>query len=229
MAKKEQKPLKGPRKVIRIVKNTFFSVALVMLVLTLAVTIIARVKGETPSLFGHAVYRISSGSMIPELQVGDVILSRECDPMSLKEGDIITYDGVSGEFAGKRVTHRVVKAPYQDIMDGQYYLVTKGDDNPVEDTPIAVSQVKGIMVGKLGLLTALYDFFVTPWGLLVLIGLILLAFFNEIVNFVKALFGIGTEEEKHEDIQDVIERIRREDAEMVAGQETDRSDHNQIQ
>ena len=85
------------------------------------------------------------------------------------------------------------------------------------------------MVGKLGLLTALYDFFVTPWGLLVLIGLILLAFFNEIVNFVKALFGIGTEEEKHEDIQDVIERIRREDAEMVAGQETDRSDHNQIQ
>ena len=39
MAKKEQKPLKGPRKVIRIVKNTFFYVALVMLVLTLAVTI----------------------------------------------------------------------------------------------------------------------------------------------------------------------------------------------
>ena len=218
MAKKEQKPLKGPRKVIRIVKNTFFSVVLVMLVLTLAVTIIARVKGETPSLFGHAVYRISSGSMIPELQVGDVILSRECDPMSLKEGDIITYDGVSGEFAGKRV-----------LSDG---FVTH-EKMRLKQLLLAEEEARHgiiiVLVGKLGLLTALYDFFVTPWGLLVLIGLILLAFFNEIVNFVKALFGIGTEEEKHEDIQDVIERIRREDAEMVAGQETDRSDHNQIQ
>lgn len=203
-------------KVFRIIKNTIFALILVALLCMLAVILTARMNGETPTLFGHTVYRVSSASMVPYLQVGDVILCRECDPMTLKQGDVITYDGKSGTFAGKRVTHRVTVEPYLNEDDGQYYLVTKGDDNPIEDTPITVSQVTGIMVQKIDFIKNLYDFFITPWGLLTLLGLIILAFFNEIVNFVKAIFGIGVEEEEHEDIQEVIERVQREEAEKQA-------------
>lgn len=198
----------------RIVKNVFFGVLLAAMVCLLAVVLTARMNGETPTLFGHTIYRVSSGSMVPYLQVGDIILSRECDPMTLKNGDVITYNGNSGQFEGKRVTHRVVKPPYYNAGDGKYYLVTKGDDNPAEDTPISTAQVTGIVVGKIGWLTKVYEFFLTPWGLLVLLGLIVLAFFNEILNFVKALFGVGVEEEQHEDIQDIIERVQREAAEQ---------------
>lgn len=185
-------------KVLKAIKNVVLVAFFVSLLCVLALTLISRINGETPSVFGYTIYRVSSASMTPYLQVGD----------------IITYNGTSGELAGKRVTHRVVREPYQDASDGRYYLVTKGDDNPIEDTPITVSQVTGKMQCKLGLLKHLYDFFITPWGLLTILALIILAFFNEIINFGKALFGHGAEEEP-EDIQDVIVRIQREDAEKA--------------
>ncbi len=213
MAKREKKPAKGIWKVINIVRTVVFVIILVLLVSLVSVILTARINGETPSLFGHAVYRVSSGSMVPYLEVGDIILSKECDPMQLKRGDVITYNGKSGQFAGKRVTHRVIEEPYLNQADGKYYIITKGDDNPVEDTPVELSQVTGIMVTKLDWMKKLYDFFITPWGLLTLIALIILAFFNEIINFAKALFGFG-EEEEHEDIQAVIERVQRESAQQ---------------
>ena len=182
------KHAKGLRS-FKIVKNVILTIVLVVLLSVLFFTLIARINGKTPTFFGHTVYRVSSASMVPYLKVGDIILCRECDPMTLKAGDVITYDGESGELAGRRVTHRVVKEPYLDPSDEAYYLVTKGDDNPAEDTPIKTSQVTGIMVGKLELLKMLYDFFLTPGGLLVILLLIILAFLNEIINLGRAIFG----------------------------------------
>ena len=198
-------------KTIRIIKDVFLISLLLVLIGFVIVTLIARINGETPVLFGHAIYRVSSGSMVPYLQVGDIILCSDCDPMELKDGDIITYDGTEGEFAGKKVTHRVVKEPYINENNGEYYLVTKGDNNPVEDSPIRITQVTGRFVCKIELLRELYNFFVTPWGLLILISLIILAFSNEIYCFAKAL--LGKDEDEGEDINEIIERIEREDAE----------------
>lgn len=199
------------KKIFIIFKNAIFAVAMIILVSMIVVTMIARINGGTPSVFGFAIYRVSSGSMDPFLQVGDIILSQECNPMELKQGDVITYNGTSGQFAGLRVTHRVVTEPYKNPDDGRYYIVTKGDDNPVEDTPILTEQVTGKYKGKIVFLKWIYDVFVTPWGLLIIIALIMLAFFNEIVIFVKAL--LGYDDEEHEDIQDIIERVKRENVE----------------
>lgn len=210
--KKSKKPESKFKKTVRIIKNVIFVIVMTVLVSFMIITLTARINGGTPSLFGHALYRVSSGSMVPTLEVGDIILSKSCDPMELKNGDIITYNGTSGQFAGKRVTHRVVEEPYYNKADGEYYLVTKGDDNPVKDTPIKTSQVTGKLVDKIEFLKWIYDIFVTPWGLIILIALIILAFFNEIIVFVKALIGHGDDEE-HEDIQDIIERIQRDSAE----------------
>lgn len=213
MAKKEKKPETKPRKVFRIIKNIIFAVVMVCIVSLIIITLTARINGSTPSVFGYTVYRVSSGSMEPYLQVGDIILTHECDPMELKVGDIVTYNGKSGQFAGKRVTHRVVKAPYLNSDDGKYYLLTQGDNNPIADTPITTSQVTGAFVTKIGFLKVVYNFFLTPWGLLVIIALVILAFLNEIITFAKALIG-NTDDEEHEDIQDIIERVQREEAEQ---------------
>lgn len=213
MKKKDSKTEKSKVfKIIRIVKNVIFGIILALLVSVMIVVLTTHFNGETPKVFGHAIYRVSSGSMVPTLEVGDIIICSDCDPMELKAGDIITYNGLSGQFKGLKVTHRVVKEPYLDKNDGKYYLVTKGDDNPIADTPISASQVSGKFVKKIELLKHLYNYFLTPWGLLTLIGLIVLAFFNEIINFVKALSGHDYDEER-EDIQDIIARVQRESAE----------------
>lgn len=209
---------------LRIIKNTFFAVILTLLVAILIVTMLSRVSGKAPSLMGISVYRISSGSMAPTLQVGDVILSRACDPVELKVNDIVTYEGVSGEFEGKTVTHRVVKEPYLD--GGDYYIVTRGDNNPADDSPISVDHVLGKMEIKLTVLTALYDFFVTPWGLICIILLIILAFFNEIIIFIKSLLGF--KEEKEAALDDIILRYKKQQEEKTVKftAETEKKERN---
>ena len=170
------------------------------------VTMITRLTGGTPTVFGYSVFRVSSGSMSPELAIGDVILNKECDPMMLKEGDIVTYNGTEGSMSGMLVTHRVTKTPYE--QDGEYYIETKGDANPTADPPVNVSQVSGVMIARVDVLSVLYSFFITPWGLLTIILLIILAFFNEIIVFIRALLGYKDDEK--ESVQDIIERYQKE-------------------
>ena len=74
-------------KVLKTIKNVVLVVFFASLLCVLALTLISRVNGETPSVFGYTIYRVSSASMTPFLQVGDIILCRECDPMTLQDGE----------------------------------------------------------------------------------------------------------------------------------------------
>lgn len=183
MIHKEPKPENTILNVLRAIKNVFFGSLLVILVITLIVNLITRINGDTPVFFGYSVYRVSSDSMTPYLEVGDIILSKQCDPMTLRYGDVITYNGLTGEYAGKSITHRVIREPYQD--GDSFFLITKGDDNPVEDTPVNVSQVSGKMLRKLPLMKVVYQFFLTPWGLILILLLIIVAFTPELLRLIR--------------------------------------------
>lgn len=204
-------------RVFRVIRSVFLTVAIFALCAVMVHTIITRISGKTPSVFGYSVFRVSSGSMKPELEIGDVILVKECDPMTVREGDIVTYNGTQNEMAGKLVTHRVIKAPFQ--KDGVYYINTKGDANALPDPDVRVDEVFGKVQQKLAVLTFIYNIFVTPWGLLIIIALVILAFFNEIIIFVKSLLGIGYKEEKGESVEDIIERYKNENAEKADKEE----------
>lgn len=197
-------------KVLRIIKNVVLGTLIALLTLVLIMSLISRINGSSPALFGYSLYRVSSGSMAPELGVGDVILVHSCDGKDVKKDDIVTYVATSGEMSGKLITHRVVEAPYQE--GSEYYLITKGDANDYADDPVNANQIEGKMVAKIGILKYLFDFFVTPWGLLAIIALIILAFSNEIVLLVKAIFGIGFHENESS-VEDIIERYQRENLE----------------
>lgn len=210
-------------RLFRIIKNTVLAVLIALLTLVVIISMYSRLTGRAPSLFGYSLYRVSSGSMTPELEVGDVILVQGCDGNTVKQGDIVTYVATSGSMAGKMVTHRVLEAPYSS--NGDTYVVTKGDANPMSDDPIKASQIEGKLLAKIGILRYLFDFFVTPWGLLALIALVIIAFFNEIVIFVKAILGIGYKPEPTESVDDIIARYQQENnSEKDSGDKTDNSD-----
>lgn len=160
--------------------------------------------------------------MAPELAVGDVILVRDCDGSKVELNDIVTYVATSGEMSGKLITHRVVKAPYSE--GGETYIVTKGDANNSADDPVKVSQIEGKMISKIGILKYLFDFFVTPWGLLAIIALIILAFFNEIVVLVKAIFGFGYQDDYKDSVEEIIERYQRENSEKKLSEQSEKTD-----
>ncbi len=172
---------------MRRVKNIALIAIIAALAVVMAFTVISRMIGMPPTIFGLTMYRVSSGSMEPALAVGDIIIVQDCGGNTVKENDIVSYLSDSGETTGQIVTHRVVRAPYQ--KGDATYLVTKGDANSAEDRPILVAQVKGKMLCKLPFLKWLFDIFSTPWGMLALIALVLLAFSGEIIQLIKTLRG----------------------------------------
>lgn len=195
---------------INLIKNIICWMLVVILVLTLIVFFISRINGSTPSVFGYSIYRVSSGSMEPELMVGDVILGKEVsDATEIKAGDIVTYKG-SGGMSGELITHEVIVAPTME--DGKLMLQTQGVANDIPDEPIEADRVVSVMVMKLPFMNKFYNFFLSPWGLLIIIGLIILVFIDELIVFIKSFTGTKSADES-ENINEIIERLQAEQLE----------------
>lgn len=206
-------------RIIKLIKNIICWTLIAVLVFTLVVFFMSRINGSTPSVFGYSIFRVSSGSMEPELMVGDIILDKTVDnPEDLKVGDVITFK--SSDYGDLLVTHKVIKAPYEE--NGKLMLQTKGIANEVEDKPISVDNVKGIMICKVDYLDTVYNVFLSPWGLLILITLIVIIFFDEIITIVKILTNNDKSVKDADDINEIIDRLQaeklKEQAEMLKEQ-----------
>ena len=201
-------PLKKALKVGRIVKNVICWTLIAILAVAVVVFLVTKASGGTPTVFGYSLHRIVSGSMIPELEIGDVIVSTKVtDTSDIHMGDIITFQGGSS-FDHQKVTHRVLVAPYNDGR-GNTVLVTKGDANEIDDGEIDFSNVESKYLSKVTFLKDIYNFFFSPWGLIIFIILLLLIFFDEIINIVKISVH-SAEQEQSEPVSDIIKRIELE-------------------
>lgn len=204
--------LKSALKVARVIKNIVCWAIVAVLVFTVITFLLTRISGGTPSVFGYTLHRVETGSMEPALHVGDVILNRDVsNPEELKVGDIVTFQGGSA-FGNRHVTHRVFIAPYKNGQ-GETVIVTKGDANEITDGEILLSKVESKMQQKVEFLRMLYAFFFSPWGLIIFIALMILIFFDEVMNIIHISTGKYDEKEKEESIGEIIERIRQEDKE----------------
>lgn len=81
---------------------------------------------------GYTIFQVITGSMSGTIEIKDIVIVKLTD--DVKESDIITYR--SGE---NFVTHRIVK------IDGDQ-IITKGDANNSEDTPISKKDILGKVV-----------------------------------------------------------------------------------
>lgn len=196
------------KRIFKIFRTVFCWICIALLVIMVISLVTSKIKGTQPSLFGYSVYRVSSGSMEPELEVGDVILGKSVkDPMEIKVGDVVTFKG-SGELSGMLITHQVIVAPAEE--DGVIMLQTKGIANDIPDSPINADRVVSVVVCELEFLEHFYNFFFSPWGLLTIIALIILVFIDEVIAIIRNVKGNDIKCEK-KDINDIIGRIKSED------------------
>lgn len=90
-----------------------------------------------PTVLGWQPTTVMTGSMAPRIHVGDVVVSRPVDPLSLHQGQVLLFD--DPDQAGHLRLHRF-DAPG---VDGA--IVTKGDANPAADSsPVAREAVHGV-------------------------------------------------------------------------------------
>jgi len=148
--------------------------------LTYAIIVVAIVAGAELLLgsgFGSSpVYVVVSGSMIPTLQIGDLIVAHSVPFPSIHVGQVIIYvkPYSLGGCAGETIVHRVVAITSQG-------LVTQGDNritnpNPDPWSPIPAVCVRGVVVlavPYLGLISMVIPY---PWNY-ALAGLILFSVF----------------------------------------------------
>jgi len=87
---------------------------------------------------------VSSESMVPTLNVGDIILVRGVDPQQITVGTIIIFHSPSNyEMA---IVHRVVQI---DNEGGEIFFRTKGDHNPGPDGwQVPAKNLIGVYVAK---------------------------------------------------------------------------------
>lgn len=174
--------MKKKRKV-RKVFNIISTVFLVFVIAVVIIVFIMRLTGHVPSVFGYTIYRVQTDSMEPTLMVGDVIVDKKVSPEDIKKEDIITYDCYTGTLAGQTITHRVVTDP--ESRNGTYYYQTQGDNpNAEPDDIISYDQVEGKYIGKLLWMNNIYSFFLSPYGLITFILIILVLFGYEMIRLI---------------------------------------------
>jgi len=113
---------------------------------------------------------VSSGSMIPVLNVGDIILVRGVDPSSITVGTIIIFH--SPDDYSTPIVHRVIAI---DHDGGALFFETKGDNNAVPDGwRVPAANLMGVYVAKLPYVGLLSLELRGPLGILLIILLVLL-------------------------------------------------------
>jgi signal peptidase I, archaeal type len=164
--------LKISQKIFRII----VIVILCILLLANSYVIISRIafNNETPKIFGYTQVIVISGSMIPTLEIGDILIVHEQKSYGLN--DIVTYKGET-----KLITHRIV-----EIKGNDY--VTKGDFNNTTDDPISPSIVEGKVVGRIHGLGGIVFFLRTSFGILItILGLFLLIKLPSAIKWLKSV------------------------------------------
>lgn len=118
-----------------------------------------------PRLFGLELYRVTTGSMEPEIPVGSVIYVKECSPQTLQAGDVITF--VLGTDSNMVETHRVISLDREN-----QWIVTKGDANQsVDQTKVLFDNVKGRVLFHLPGLGFLSEVIHAPQGVAACVAL----------------------------------------------------------
>ena len=126
-----------------------------------------------PTFFGFSSSVVLTGSMSPDIEPNDVVISRKQNSYTV--GDIITF-----ESEGSSVTHRIVAA------DEEGYH-TKGDANNTADSqPIKKTAVTGKVICVIPKAGAVIGFIRTPLGILCFLALtVLIVELPSIIEYLK--------------------------------------------
>jgi signal peptidase len=155
-------------------------VLVVVVIVAGAQLVVGSALGSSP------LYVVVSKSMVPTLQVGDLVITERVPFSSIHVGQVIVYEqptasGICPNPIGLTIVHRVVNVTSSG-------LITQGDDrvsNPTPDEPyhwppVPSECVKGVVVlavPYLGLISMLIAY---PWNYALVALILLFIFLSEL-------------------------------------------------
>jgi len=161
---------------VQLSKNVSRGVTYVVVVV--AIVVAAQfVAGD--ALGSSPVYVVVSKSMVPTLQIGDIVITQRVQFSSIHVGQVIVFvaPDSAGACDGLTVVHRVVAITSQGLItQGDDRVTNPHPDEPGEWPPVPAQCVRGVVflaVPYLGLISMLIPY---PWNY-ALVGLILVFVF----------------------------------------------------
>ena len=125
------------KKALSIIKNIFvwLMVALAVCMMVFTVVSVNTFDRSDRSLFGFKAFIVLSDSMSKtDFDAGDLVLVKEVDPASLKEGDIIAYTSQNTSNYGETVTHKIRKLTTD--ANGEAGFITYGTTTDTDDETV---------------------------------------------------------------------------------------------
>lgn len=207
------------KKALNVVKNiavwTLVLIAVAMMVFTIIST--RSFDQNNRDIFGYKALIVKSDSMSKtDFNAGDLILIKEVDPQTLKEGDIISYLSTSEHNRGDVITHKIRSLTADE--EGNKGFVTYGTTTDVDDEEIVLHKhVLGKYQFKIPKAGTFFAFLKTVPGYLTCILLpFVLLILTQVVNCVKLFKQYKAEQmEQIESEKKELEKERARSKEMM--------------
>lgn len=186
--KRRENPI---RFVINVISYAIF-IFLMLIGVTLLIYVgdikLREAKGDfTPPKYN--AYVVLTGSMLPTIQVKDIVVTKKVEEDKLKVGDIVTFLTPDQRFNGISITHRIIER-YYDETDNKYYYKTQGDNNNIaDDVLISNDNIYGKVILKIPKLGYIQDLLASKSGLIIVIIIPCLAILS--YDIVKVLKNVG--------------------------------------
>lgn len=114
-------------------------------------------------------YVVLSGSMLPEIEINDIVVTKKISGEELEIGDIITFIAPDARYGGISITHRILEKYYDESL-GSYTYRTKGDANNVADASLVPNaNVLGKVILKIPKLGYLQEILASKGGLIIIV------------------------------------------------------------
>ncbi len=188
------------KKIIRITVSAVswaVFIAIVAIFLSVFIQIITK---QTPALFGYRFYYVLSDSMSPEIEPGEVIVSKVYNVKKgtpeINVGDIITYIIPEGQdHAGMPNTHKVIEVI--TLPDGTINLQTSGEKR-IDPYTTPLESVQGVMVRKSPFMSSIYSLLASKNSIMIIIMIVplFLTIVSLIYRLVVTIKQKNDEEEK---------------------------------
>lgn len=197
------------KKIVKIVLKILYQILIIVCVLLILIIVFQKITDSNRSIGGYRIFRVITGSMEPEYDIGEVVISKEINPSEIKVGDDIVYLGAYGEYSGKIIMHEVTAIEKDENNNFNFHA--KGlHSSSVEDPQIKTSQIFGVVKFKSGILTILYKLATSIYSSFVIITVLVL---NVFISF--KFSGKEKVQQLEESYEGINEGYTQEDSEDI--------------
>ena len=158
-------------KALNIIRSIFawLMVALAVFMMIFTIISVSTFDRADRNLFGYKAFIVLSDSMSKtDFSAGDLVLVKEVDPSTLKEGDIIAYTSQNTSNYGETVTHKIRKLTTD--ANGEPGFVTYGTTTDTDDeTVVTYPYVLGKYSSHIPKVGAFFQFLKSTPGYIVCI------------------------------------------------------------